>query len=251
MPKTYATSTSGGSGDVTGPASSTDNAIVRFDGTTGKVIQDYTSGAPTISDTGVLVMANNIAIKGRNAANNADVDMLSLNTSNEVVLDGGTFKITDDGSSFYFESKTGSDGEKASLGKGHYTGAHLYSSDGYVTLGAQSGGVVVHSLYSGSDAVVRMRAGSTSQPILRIHAAGASHAADMQQWSDDTNATNVYSRINKAGYFITKKNSAPADADIGTSELAIWFDNTSGAAKIKFKAKDSGGTVRTGEVALT
>jgi len=72
-----------------------------------------------------------------------------------------------------------------------------------------------------------------------------------RQWSDDTNATNVYSRINKAGYFITKKNSAPADGDIGTSELAIWFDNTSGAAKIKFKGKDSGGTVRTGEVALT
>ncbi|NIP44436.1 MAG: hypothetical protein GWN61_23865, partial [candidate division Zixibacteria bacterium] len=29
-----------GSGDVVGPASSTDNAIVRFDGTTGKAIQD-------------------------------------------------------------------------------------------------------------------------------------------------------------------------------------------------------------------
>ena len=29
-----------GVGDVTGPASSTDNAIATFDGTTGKVIQD-------------------------------------------------------------------------------------------------------------------------------------------------------------------------------------------------------------------
>lgn len=44
---------SSSSGDVTGPASSVDNAIVRFDGATGKLIQDYTSGAPTISDTGV------------------------------------------------------------------------------------------------------------------------------------------------------------------------------------------------------
>lgn len=42
------------SGDVVGPASSTDNAIARFDGTTGKLIQDYTSGAPTVSDTGVV-----------------------------------------------------------------------------------------------------------------------------------------------------------------------------------------------------
>ena len=37
-----------GAGDVTGPASSTDNAVARFDGTTGKIIQD---SAVTIADT--------------------------------------------------------------------------------------------------------------------------------------------------------------------------------------------------------
>ena len=42
---------SGGSGDVTGAASSTDNAITRFDGTTGKIIQNSVA---TLSDTGVL-----------------------------------------------------------------------------------------------------------------------------------------------------------------------------------------------------
>jgi hypothetical protein len=41
---------SSGSGDVVGPASSTDNAVVRFDGTTGKLIQNST--AATISDSG-------------------------------------------------------------------------------------------------------------------------------------------------------------------------------------------------------
>lgn len=40
-----------GAGDVVGPASATDNALVRFDGTTGKVIQNSTA---TLSDTGVL-----------------------------------------------------------------------------------------------------------------------------------------------------------------------------------------------------
>jgi hypothetical protein len=40
---------SGSSGDVTGPASSTDNRIVRFDGTTGKIIQ---SSSASITDTG-------------------------------------------------------------------------------------------------------------------------------------------------------------------------------------------------------
>jgi hypothetical protein len=41
----------GGSGDASGPASSTDNAITRFDGTTGKLVQN--SGA-TIDDSGNL-----------------------------------------------------------------------------------------------------------------------------------------------------------------------------------------------------
>jgi hypothetical protein len=40
-----------GAGDVTGPASSVDNAIARFDQTTGKIIQD---SLVTISDTGNL-----------------------------------------------------------------------------------------------------------------------------------------------------------------------------------------------------
>lgn len=51
-------------GDVTGPSSSTDNAIVRFDGSTGKIIQDYTSNAPTIGDTGIAAFNNNVTIAG-------------------------------------------------------------------------------------------------------------------------------------------------------------------------------------------
>lgn len=41
---------------MAGAASSIDNAIVRFDGTDGKVAQGYTSGSPTIDDTGNLTM---------------------------------------------------------------------------------------------------------------------------------------------------------------------------------------------------
>jgi hypothetical protein len=45
---TIAATGGGGTGDVVGPASATDNAIVRFDGTTGKLIQN---SAATIADT--------------------------------------------------------------------------------------------------------------------------------------------------------------------------------------------------------
>jgi len=43
--------TSSGSGDVVGPASATDNAITRFDGTTGKLVQN---SLVTVSDTGAI-----------------------------------------------------------------------------------------------------------------------------------------------------------------------------------------------------
>ncbi len=44
----------GGSGDVIGPASATDNALARFDGATGKLVQDGLIGSP---DTGELVLS--------------------------------------------------------------------------------------------------------------------------------------------------------------------------------------------------
>lgn len=61
----------------------------------------------------------------------------------------------------------------------------------------------------------------------------------------------ILSRFNKAGYFMTRKTTAPADADLANGEMAVWFDPTNGAAKLMIKAKETSGTVRTGSVALT
>jgi hypothetical protein len=49
------TATGGGTGDVVGPSSATDNAIARYDGTTGKLIQNSTV---TVSDVGTLGNVN-------------------------------------------------------------------------------------------------------------------------------------------------------------------------------------------------
>jgi hypothetical protein len=56
-------STASGTGDVVGPASATDNAIARYDSTTGKLIQDSLAilddvGSLTLPDTGILNVAN-------------------------------------------------------------------------------------------------------------------------------------------------------------------------------------------------
>lgn len=64
-----------GAGDVIGPGSSTDNAIARFDGTTGKIIQN--SGI-TIDDSNNMSGANNIAVSGTVDGRDVSVDGANL-----------------------------------------------------------------------------------------------------------------------------------------------------------------------------
>jgi hypothetical protein len=80
-----------------------------------------------------------------------------------------------------------------------------------------------------------------------------SQSADLAQFVTQTGASTFVTayRFNKDGYPVNAKTSAPADADLSAGEMAIWFDSTNGAAKLKVKAKEAGGTVRTGELALT
>ena len=54
-----------GTGDVVGPSSSTDNAVVRFDGTTGKLIQNSLA---ILSDSGDLSGLNSLTISSGAAA---------------------------------------------------------------------------------------------------------------------------------------------------------------------------------------
>lgn len=78
----------GGGGDFNGPASSTDNAILRFDGTGGKTGQD-TPGA-TISDTNSLSLAGGTIT--------ADEPILNLSrtwNSGGVTFTGIKFNVTD------------------------------------------------------------------------------------------------------------------------------------------------------------
>ena len=66
-----------GSGDVTGPGSSTDNAITRFDATTGKLLQNSTI---TLSDTGTFSTGTNANLE------------LDPNGSGKVVFKGNATK---------------------------------------------------------------------------------------------------------------------------------------------------------------
>jgi hypothetical protein len=75
--------TPSGSGDVTGPGSSTDNAIVRFNGTGGKTLQN-TSGV-TIDDS------NNISTSGEIQSTASGDSYLALNNNASIAASGHRF----------------------------------------------------------------------------------------------------------------------------------------------------------------
>ena len=70
----------GGSGDVTGPGSSTDNAVARFDGTGGKTLQN--SGC-TIDDSNNMTVAGDLTISG-------DDLYMATNTDGYILVADGT-----------------------------------------------------------------------------------------------------------------------------------------------------------------
>lgn len=70
----------GASGDVVGPASATDNAVVRFDGTTGKLIQNWTSNAPTCTDSGNCSWPGGITANGGISALTNSNNIFGVNT---------------------------------------------------------------------------------------------------------------------------------------------------------------------------
>jgi len=65
-----------GTGDVVGPASATDNAITRFNGTSGKLIQNSST---TISDSGNMSLVGTISL-GNNAISTGTIQLPSTGT---------------------------------------------------------------------------------------------------------------------------------------------------------------------------
>ena len=84
----------GGSGDVTGPASSTDNGIARFDGTTGKIIQD--GSGVTLSDTGTFARAGTISVSATGAGSDINLDAaddIFINAADTITGTGTTINL--------------------------------------------------------------------------------------------------------------------------------------------------------------
>lgn len=79
-----------GSGDVVGPGSATDNALVRFDGTTGKLIQNSVA---TVDDSGNLALSG--TVDGRDvAADGTKLDGIAMGATNTPLSNTDPINIT-------------------------------------------------------------------------------------------------------------------------------------------------------------
>jgi len=93
--KGFYTLPTGNLGDVVGPASSTDNALARFDGATGKLIQNSTA---ILDDTGNLSGVVNLTTTGDTILGSATTNTLTvrgtaMSVPNNLDIDGGTLFI--------------------------------------------------------------------------------------------------------------------------------------------------------------
>ena len=109
-------------GDVSGPVTATDNGIVRFDGTTGKVIQG--GSFATISDTGVFSTLSDVeSVVGNLVASNGEViaDQATLreqaSTPTTPASGEGVVWVKNDGT-LHFLNDAGSDTELGAGGGG-------------------------------------------------------------------------------------------------------------------------------------
>lgn len=96
-----------GTGDTIGAASSTDNAIVRWDGTTGKIIQN---SAPTIADTtGIISGTQGVNIAG-SSSGAVNLRVPAAAGSNTLTFPAGTTDFSSTGGSTQFVRQNSSGG---------------------------------------------------------------------------------------------------------------------------------------------
>jgi hypothetical protein len=116
----------GGGGDVFGPANSTDNAVARFDGTTGDTLQN---SPVTIADNGDVAGVNDLDVAGNISAN-------SLVTAQDITVFDGTSKEFNLGNEAYQANSTGA---------ATWAGFTITGGGTTFTIGAGSGKIINHT----------------------------------------------------------------------------------------------------------
>ncbi len=188
-----------GNGDVVGPASATDNAIVRFDSTTGKLIKDTSSAILTDDGTDLLLALNTPADGGL-----AEI-IIYDNTSSERIKishdDGGGGT---DSTQIYMEALTN----------------EIVGSGLEFTVRADNGDLLLHA--DTADKSVELKsAGPDTNAVIKIEAEGTNGVEVDFYTGDRTPVGNV--TANPGDYYF-RSSGATSDIYIHTGASA---DNTS------------------------
>ena len=124
-----------GDGDVVGPESSTDNAITRFDGTTGKLIQNSSA---TLDDSG------NISVTGLQFGSGQAVDTIETTLTDDdthIPTSGAVFDAIDGVTGVEYVSAPATPTSTGTQGQFAYSGNYLYvcvATDTWIRTSAES-----------------------------------------------------------------------------------------------------------------
>lgn len=222
-------SASGGTGDVVGPASATDNAIVRFDSTTGKLVQD---SATIVTDTGRVEAVGTTG--NPNASGSTQVGSLRLGVSGgNNVLDFGTDNAGTGGSWIQAEDKTN------------------LATVRYLTLNPNGGNVGINAVNNSSYPFQISSATAYGQRIINASNATLPANASNLDFKNSNTTNNNYSSIafwnGSASGFVASIDGINVNHNTtSTASGAIRF-NTNNAGTISEKIRiDSAGNLGVG-----
>jgi hypothetical protein len=112
------------------------------------------------------------------------------------------------------------------------------------------GGIGVHLVSTPFQGHFDIIEDGSGRPILNVGGASDPNGGSVNI-SRDGSVTVAPTTTDVPALRLAQVTAAPLDANLNPGEIAFWFDQTNGAAKLMIKAKQADGTVKTGQVALS
>lgn len=173
-------SATGTGGDVVGPASATDNAIARYDGTTGKIIQDSAVYITDAGNVGVNTTAptnfganyRTLHVAGGNTTNGGVFRSSNSNDSvvGDVFVDGTTFNVRA--------------GTSTNLALGANNTAHVYlDTAGNFGIGTSSPGAKL-DVQTSAQTLLRLKGGAGASESAALYVTKAGSATTLAAFGD-------------------------------------------------------------------
>jgi len=208
-----------GTGDVVGPASATDNAIARYDGTTGKLVQNSTA---TVGDTGAIATtiaaagnAVGITVTQNDTTNNPRaISITNTGTGNAVLIDqnGAASTSTSVGGALLVEN-TGNSGAGVVIYSNHAT-----ATGRLLSVRADNTGFATQPVYVEND--------GTSHAVSIVHNSTNSNANAITATSTNENDSTlgISGRESGKGTVKITHNKPNGVADTNASAISISLD---------------------------